>query len=139
VPAGATVRRLVDTSAMDARRPGHRNDGDREVLVGERDARTVARYFAREREKQELRRERDVVVLGIARHLGEGALAEQLDVTPAVVDKLLASARERLDTSTITIRRMSANRDRWADIDTYYEAVGSRPRASPQRRIPPES
>jgi hypothetical protein len=124
---------------MDARGPEHRNGGDREVLVGERDARTVARFFAREREKQELRRERDAVVLGIARNLGEGALVEQLGVTPAVVDRLLVSARERLNTSTITIRRMSANRDRWADVDTYYEALGSRPRLSPRRRIPPES
>jgi hypothetical protein len=124
---------------MDDRRPGRRNGGDHEVLVGERDARTVARYFAREREKQELRRERDVVMLGIARHLGEGALAEQLDVPPAMVDKLLASARERLNTSTITIRRMGANRDRWADVDIYYEALGSRPPISARRRIPPAS
>jgi|GEM_PF-4923737 len=124
---------------MDDRQLGPRNGGNREVLVGDRDARTVARYFAREREKQELRRERDAVMLGIARHLGEGTLAERLQVAPAVVDKLLASARERLNTSTITIRRMGANRDRWADVDMYYEALGSRPGVSSRRRIPPES
>jgi hypothetical protein len=129
---------LVDTLAVDDRRRGPRNGGDHEVRVGERDARTVARYFAREREKQEVRRERDVVMLGIARNLGEGALAERLDVRPAVVDRMLASARERLDVPTITIRRVSASRDRWADVDTYYEALGSRPRISPRRPIPRE-
>ena len=44
-------------------------------------------------------------MLGIARDLGEDALAEQLDVSTAVVDRLVAGARERLNTSTITIRR----------------------------------
>lgn len=79
-----------------------------------------------------------VRILAIARDLGECELAEQLDVQPAVVDKVLASARERLNTSTITARRMRANRDRWADVDRYYEALGSRPRISPRRPIPPE-
>ena len=102
------------------------------------EARTVARYFTREREKQELRRERDVVMLRIARDLGEGTLADGLHVTPAVVDKLVAAARARLDTSQITARRTSANRERWADVDTYYEALGSRPRISPRRRLPPQ-
>lgn len=124
---------------MDAQQPGPRDGHDRELLVRSRDARTVTRFFAREREKQELRRERDALMLRIARDLGEGGLAARLDVTPAVVGKLLAGARERLDTSAITVRRMSANRERWADVDTYYEALGSRPRTSSRGPLPPRS
>ena len=130
---------MGDTATIDARQPEPGYGRERESLVGGRDARTVARYFAREREKQELRRERDVAMLRIARDLGEGALAKGLDVSPAVVGTLIAGARERLDASTYTVRNTGADRDRWAEVDTYYEALGSRPPISPRRPPPSRS
>lgn len=123
---------------MGSRDPG---GGERGLIAGER--RTVSRYFTREREKQELRRERDAMMLRIAGEFGEATLAERLHSSPAVVDKLLADARERLgggssgSAPTITVRRARAERDRWADIDTYYEALGSRPQTFPRRRFRP--
>jgi hypothetical protein len=128
---------------VDRRQPNRCGGSDRALLVGRRERRNVARYFAREREKQELRRERDAVMLRIAGDLGIAVLAQQLDVTPAVVDKLLADARERLGAGssgsepTITVRRLAADRDRWVDVDTYYEALGSRPAIRP-RPMPPQ-
>ena len=129
---------------MDRRRPSRGDGSDRALLVGPRERRNVAHYFAREREKQELRRERDAVMLRIAGDLGIAGLAQQLDVTPVVVDKLVADARERLGAGspaagpTITIRRVAADRDRWAEVDTYYEALGSRPAIRP-RPMPPQA
>jgi hypothetical protein len=128
---------------VDGRRPSRGDDSDRALLVGRRERRNVARHFAREREKQELRRERDAVLLRIAGDLGIAVLAQQLDVTPAVVDKLLAGARERLSAGstgsgpTITVRRLTVDRDRWAEVDTYYEALGGRPAIRP-RPAPPQ-
>jgi len=44
---------------------------------------------------------------------------------------LLAAARDRLNgdgsSPTITIRRLSRDPDRWAELDSYYQALGSRP------------
>ena len=57
---------------MDAR---FSSGDDDDVLVEREEATSVARYLERERQKRELRRERDAVLLSIARDLGENSLA----------------------------------------------------------------
>ncbi len=57
----------------------------------------AARYVARERQKDELRDERDRLVLDLGRDLGPQGLAQRLGVAPAAIDKLLQDARSRLD------------------------------------------
>ncbi len=100
-------------------------DGD--LMIGGASA-NVARHIARERQKVELRRERDRLVLELARD--RGGLAEQLGVSPAVSDKLLADARERLGAhpsatmQQIAARRLRTDPSRWAEVDAYYEALG---------------
>jgi hypothetical protein len=94
----------------------------------------AARYIARERQKEDLRRERDHLVVDLARDLGEQGLSESLGVTPRVVGDLLAGARARLEARArsasgpeITARRLRGGRpDRWADADDLYEALGRR-------------
>jgi hypothetical protein len=111
--------------------PPRRDDLGPQLDDGE--TRDVSRYFVRERQKQSLRRERDVLVLSIARDIGELALAERLDVAQETVGRLVADARERLNAGSspkepiITARRLSRDPHRWAEIDTYYEALGARP------------
>jgi len=92
----------------------------------------AARYLARERQKRELRDERDRLVLDLARDLGEQGLAQRLGVAPAVTDKLLAGARNRLDVKVasslgagITAGRLGARGERWADADAHYAQLGS--------------
>jgi hypothetical protein len=114
--------------------------GDGEVaVVGESSA---ARYLARERQKRELRRERDGVVLALAKDLGELGLAERLGVSANVVAKLLADARARREREgcadaeqEIVVRRLGVDRERWAEADAYYEALGGAP-AVRDRRTP---
>jgi hypothetical protein len=107
------------------RRTGH------ELLPESGAMRNVNRYLVRERQKEELRRERDTLVLAIARDIGERALAERLEVPPETVGKLLGGAGNRLNVGLsptepmITARRVSRDQHRWAEIDTYYEALGS--------------
>jgi len=94
----------------------------------------ASRYVARERQKDELRRERDHLVLDLARDLGEQGLAERLGVSSTVVGAILAGARERLDARAasaagpeIAARRLRGRRpDRWADADDLFEALGRR-------------
>jgi len=115
--------------------------GEHGPLIDSRDGHAAARYLARECQKKELRRERDELVLAIARKGGERALVEQLDVTQENLGKLLAGARERLNgdgsSPTITIRRLSRDPDRWAELDSYYEALGSRPGFTVRRMASP--
>jgi hypothetical protein len=118
---------------MDA--PSSRHD-EHGSLLDSGDARTVARYLALQRQKKELRGERDLVVLALGRDIGERALAERLDVTQETVGKLLADARGRLNVGfsptepMITVGRPGRDPERWAEVDTYYEALGGRPRFS---------
>ena len=115
---------------MDSRSLGGRDD---DVHLGSRDAGSVARYIARERQKHDLRRERDVVVLALARDLGERELAERMDLTHAAIDRLVEGARDRLgagvssEESMIVARRLRADPNRWADADAHFEALGSGP------------
>ena len=115
---------------MDYRSLGGRDD---DVHLDSREAGSVARYIARERQKHDLRRERDVVVLALARDLGARELAERMDVTHTAIDRLVEGARDRLgagassEESIIVARRLRADPDRWADADAHFEALGSGP------------
>jgi hypothetical protein len=125
---------------MDSRSLGGRDD---EVHLDSRDAWSVARYIGRERQKHDLRRERDVVVLALARDLGECALAQRMDVTEAAIDKLVEGARDRLGAGAsseepmIVARRLRADPDRWAEADAHFAALGSGPRIRLRRGAPP--
>ncbi|HTU78989.1 MAG TPA: hypothetical protein VMF09_09545 [Solirubrobacteraceae bacterium] len=116
-------------------------DSGRGAGLPGRSASQFAREVARERQKQELRHERDVLVLELAKDLGEQQLAQRFGVRPAVVGKLVADARERLDggvypagASQINARRLGSDRHRWAEADAHYEALGSGPSLSDRRR-----
>jgi hypothetical protein len=103
---------------------------------GAREA-SVARRVACERQKAELRRERDRMLLAIGDQLGAGGLAQQLGSSEAVADAMIARARERLqDAGPDLGSRRSGNPpdpDRWAEADRLYEALG---RADPTRLGP---
>ena len=85
-----------------------------------RDGGRAARYMAIEREKAELRRERDELVLRIAGDLGPRRLAASLGVTEQVCERMLAAARERQGedqfapgvrrSARITVRRLRESR-----------------------------
>lgn len=92
---------------------------------------SVAGYLARERQKAELRRERDAVVLALANDLGERGLAACVGVAPTVIGRLVADANDRLQgglpdaPEAIRARRVSSAGERWAEADAHYEALGS--------------
>jgi hypothetical protein len=125
---------------MDSRSLGGRDD---ELRLDSRDAGSVAHYIACERQKHDLRRERDVVLLALARDLGVRALAERMDLTPAAIDRLVEGARDRLGAGAssegpmIVARRQRANSDRWADADAHFETLGSGAQISFRRGAPP--
>lgn len=115
---------------------------DPKMLSEARGAR-AARYAALERQKRELRRERDALLIALARHGGEQGLAASLQVAPEVAAKLLADARgragaEAADEASVGRPGLDAGaRDaeaRWAEADTYYEALGSGPPTTFSRR-----
>ncbi len=103
----------------------------------------AVRCIARERQKKELRRERDALLVRLARDLGERGLAESFGVARPVIGKLLAYTRARLDasgaqhgTGEIVVRRISADHDRcWAEADAHYEALGSGPTITAGQRV----
>jgi hypothetical protein len=88
--------RFTEPVPINARRRGRDDYRDGSLPDGTSERRSVARYFAREREKQDLRRERDALLLRIAGDLGVGAMARQMDVSPATLSTLLARAEARL-------------------------------------------
>jgi hypothetical protein len=100
------------------------------------DASDAARFIQRERQKRQLRRERDALVLSIAREHGEQGFAQQLGLTPAVAGKMLAGARERLaqDPPEILARRMGADRECFAAADAHFASLGAGPAISDRRR-----
>lgn len=124
---------------MDAR---VRNRGG-DLQLASRAAGSVARYLARERQKAEIRRERDVVVLAVTKDLGERVLADRMGVAPVVISKVVADARDRVRGSrpdargAITARRLSLACHRWADADAHYEALASGPQLTARRSMPP--
>src|SRR5271154_3421993 len=91
----SAVRRLGDTSAMDREQsPGAQ---ERDVLVEGGEHARVARYIALEREKDQLRRERDHLILDLAASLGPAVLAQRFGVEAPVIAKLLEGAHGRLN------------------------------------------
>ncbi len=101
----------------------------------------AARYAARERQKRELRRERDALVVNLCSDFGEQGLAERLGVTRPAADKLVADARERLRAeasapaeSEVGASGRGVDPDRWAEADAHYEALGSAPSLIDRRR-----
>ncbi len=103
--------------------------GDERGPVGFEFGSNAARFLARERQKDELRRERDHLVLDLAANIGEAALAQRLGVSDDVLARMLAGARARLDARTRQsgephARRLSRNPQRWAEADTHFAALG---------------
>lgn len=100
------------------------------MLEGERTR--VARYLALEREKQELRRERDHLLLDLASSLGAAELSQRLGLTAPATARLIEGAHERLNgpaerecpTPEISARRLRHGESRWAGADAHYEALG---------------
>jgi hypothetical protein len=102
------------------------------MVEGSEQAR-VARYIALEREKDELRRERDHLILDLAAKLGPAVMAQRFGVEPPVIAKLLEGARGRLNTAPaeddhrraeIVARRVRATEPRWVVADAHFEALG---------------
>ncbi len=136
------VRWVGDTEPVDRKPSSVGGDGEI-ALAGEG---SVAGYLERERQKQELRRERDGIVLALAKDLGEQGMAERLGVSRGVVEKLLADARARRDREgpadaepEIVVRRLGVDRERWAEADAHYEALGSAPELRDRRTPFPRS
>jgi hypothetical protein len=106
----------------------------------------AAASAALERQRCELRRERDRVVLGLAQELGPERLAELFGVREAAIEKLIEGAQGRTQEAapgaapsarlagpgTRAPRRILPGRpprftrspDRWAEADDHYEALG---------------
>lgn len=87
---------------------------------------TMVRRELRERQKRELRGERDRVVLDLADSLGLDGLAHSLGTSRATAETLVLQARERLSSGPgrITARRLPRDPDRWGEADRHYEALG---------------
>jgi hypothetical protein len=111
----------------------------RELLSSGGGAR-AARYAELERQKQGLRRERDSLLIALARHGGERGLAESLQIPPEVASKLLADARARAGAGPGpegSIPPGIAADDAegpWGEADAYYEALGAGPPTAFSRR-----
>jgi len=106
---------------------------ERDVLIEGAERARAARYIALEREKDELRRERDHLILDLAADLGPAVLAQRVGVEPQVIAKLLDGARVRLNSAPaeddhlrdeIIARRKRAGEPRWVVADAHYEALG---------------
>jgi hypothetical protein len=106
---------------------------DRDLLVEGGGQTRVADHVALEREKQELRRERDHLMLDLAADLGPADLARRFGVEEPVIARLLEGARRRLHGSStehddgpaeISARRLRTGAPRWAAADAHYEALG---------------
>jgi len=87
----------------------------------------------RERQKRELRRERDRVVLDLAERLGTEGLAGSLGTSPATAETLVRRARERINFAPrqISAHRLSRDGERWREADRHYEALGRSVRLPP--------
>ncbi len=80
----------------------------------------------RELQKQELRRERDRLVLDLSRSLGTDGLASCLGTSAATTETLVQRARGRLAAAgeDVVARRQAHGADRWREADRHYEALG---------------
>jgi hypothetical protein len=86
-----------------------------------------------ERQKSELRQERDRIVLDLADSLGAEGLARSLGTTSATAERLVERARGRVYATPgrISARRLARDADRWGEADRHYEALGRRVRLPP--------
>ena len=80
----------------------------------------------RERQKRELRRERDRVVLDLADSLGTQGLARSLGTSVATAETHVLRSRARIAAGPprITARRSGRDPERWSEADRLYEALG---------------
>ena len=97
---------------------------------------------ALDRQKRELRRERDRVVLALAEELGQERLAELFGVREPSIERLVDAAQGRVGETALGAApagagaraprrispggppRFTRSPDRWADADDHYEALG---------------
>jgi hypothetical protein len=95
------------------------------------------RRALRERQKRDLGRERDRIVLDLAASLGTDGLAQSLGTTAATAELLVQRARERATVApgTISARRVRRDPERWSEVDRHFEALGrsAGPPADPPR------
>jgi hypothetical protein len=86
----------------------------------------LVRRELRERQKSELRLERDRIVLDLAERLGTDELARSLGTTAATAEMLVGRARGRVSAAPgqISARRLARETDRWGEADRHYEALG---------------
>jgi hypothetical protein len=94
---------------------------------------SLVRRELRERQKHELRGERDRVILDLADSLGLDGLAHSLGTTRATAETLVLRARERVASGPrrITARRISRDPERWSEADRHFEALGRSVRLPP--------
>jgi hypothetical protein len=86
-----------------------------------------------DRQRDELRRERDRMMLDLAASLGPDEFAQHLGVSAASMARLLDEARGRIGGSAagpdgagpeISVRRLGDGTDRWAAADAHYAKLG---------------
>jgi hypothetical protein len=108
-------------------------DRDLDLLIDDGVQTCVASHTALEREKQELRRERDHLLLDLAADLGPAQLARRFGVEPPVIARMLDGARGRLNSAPgerasqraeISARRLRTGEPRWGAADAHYESLG---------------
>jgi hypothetical protein len=87
---------------------------------------TMVRSELRERQKHELRGERNRVVLALADSLGVDRLADSLGTNRATAETLVLRARQRVADGPrkLVARRLSRDPDRWGEADRHYEVLG---------------
>jgi hypothetical protein len=97
-----------------------------------------SRHQLREREKRELRHERDRLLVELAQSLGSDGVARAFGTNAATADTLVQRARGRLVGSNgeISARRVPSDPERWSEADRHYEALGRSVRLpdGPRRR-----
>jgi hypothetical protein len=97
-----------------------------------------SRHQLREREKRELRHERDRLLVELAQSLGSDGIARAFGTNAATADTLVQRARGRLvpPSNEISARRMQSDPERWSEADRHYEELGRRVRLpdGPRRR-----
>ena len=85
-----------------------------------------SRHRLREREKRELRHERDRLLVELAQSLGSDGIARAFGTNAATADTLVQRARGRLvgPNNGISARRGQSDPERWSEADRHYEALG---------------
>ena len=89
------------------------------------------RLALRERQKRELRRERDRILLDLAASIGPDGLARSLGTSAATAETLLRRAQARVAVAPPQISARRIARERWAEADRHYEQLGRSTRLPP--------